>query len=99
MKRSSSPRKTRKPYCARPWRAISWASSCAALRAFDHPHTALLRLSSIDRVDVAMLLSRYGLELVLVAPQESIPGSYWDGSEAGLKGDRLFARTDTPIHS
>jgi hypothetical protein len=59
----------------------------------------LLLLSSIDRVAVANLLSRYGLELVLVAPQETIPGSYWGDSEAGLRGDRLFARLDTPVHS
>jgi len=59
----------------------------------------MLLLSSLDRVAVAMLLSRYGMELVLVAPHEVIPGSYWGESEAGLKGDRLYARLDTPIHS
>ncbi len=46
-----------------------------------------------------MLLSRYGLALTLVAPAEVIPGSYWGESEAGLKGDRLYARLDTPLHS
>src|SRR5262249_58785645 len=46
-----------------------------------------------------MLLGRYGLTLNLVAPEELIPGSYWGESEAGLKGDRLYARLDTPIHS
>jgi hypothetical protein len=56
-------------------------------------------LSSIDRVEVALLLHRYGMALSLVAPQEVIPGSYWGDSEAGLKGDRLYARLDTPIHS
>jgi hypothetical protein len=59
----------------------------------------LLRLNSLDRVAVALLLGRYGLTLTLVAPQEVIPGSYWGDSEAGLKGDRLYARLDTPIHS
>ena len=39
------------------------------------------------------------MELVLVAPEEVIPGSYWGDSEAGLRGDRLYARLDTPIHS
>ncbi len=48
---------------------------------------------------LAMLLSRFGLDLTLVAPQESIPGSYWGGCEAGLQGDRLYARLDTPLHS
>jgi hypothetical protein len=46
-----------------------------------------------------MLLNRYGLTLTLVAPEELIPGSYWGESEAGLKGDRLYARLDTPVHS
>jgi hypothetical protein len=45
------------------------------------------------------LLARYGLELVLVPDGEPIPGSYWGESEAGLKGDCLYARRDTPVHS
>ena len=48
---------------------------------------------------VALLLNRYGLDLVLTAPQEVIPGSYWGESEAGLQGNRLYARLDTPLHS
>jgi len=59
----------------------------------------VLRLSGIDRVALAVLLSRYGLNLYLVASQEVIPGSYWGESEAGLQGDRLYARLDTPVHS
>jgi hypothetical protein len=59
----------------------------------------MLLLSSVDRLAVAMLLNRYGMELSLVAYQEIIPGSYWGESEAGLKADRLYARLDTPIHS
>jgi hypothetical protein len=59
----------------------------------------MLLLSSVDRLAVALLLNRYGMELTLIAPQEVIPGSYWGDSEAGLKADRLYARLDTPIHS
>lgn len=59
----------------------------------------MLLLSSVDRVAVALLLQRYGMDLTLVAPEEVIPGSYWGESEAGLKGDRLYARLDTPVHS
>lgn len=59
----------------------------------------MLRLAGMDRVAVAALLERYGLRLTLVAPEEVIPGSYWGESEAGLKGDRLYARLDTPVHS
>jgi hypothetical protein len=60
---------------------------------------AVLLLNATDRVAVALLLSRYGMELTLVAPGEAIPGSYWGHSEAGLKGERLLARLDTPLHS
>ena len=59
----------------------------------------MLLLGAVDRVAVAALLDRYGLELALIAPQELIPGSYWGESEAGLRGDRLYARLDTPVHS
>jgi len=59
----------------------------------------LLRVGSIDRVNLATLLERLGLELMLVAPQEVIPASYWGDSEAGLQAHRLYARLDTPVHS
>ena len=56
-------------------------------------------MGSVDRVAVALLLHRYGLEFVMIAPEELIPGSYWGDSEAGLKADWLYARLDTPLHS
>lgn len=59
----------------------------------------MLLLNALDRVALAALLERYGLNLSLVAPNEVIQGSYWGESEAGLKGDRLYARLDTPLHS
>lgn len=60
---------------------------------------AVLRLYSLDRLPLAMLLARYGMALRLVAPDEVIPGSYWGESEAGLIGHVLYARLDTPLHS
>jgi hypothetical protein len=59
----------------------------------------VLRLSGTNRVALASLLSRYGLQLTLVAAGERIPGSYWGDSEAGLRGECLYARLDTPVHS
>jgi hypothetical protein len=59
----------------------------------------VLRLYSLDRLPLAMLLARYSLALRLVAPGEVIPGSYWGESEAGLIGNQLYARLDTPLHS
>jgi hypothetical protein len=45
------------------------------------------------------LAARYGAELIECAPSETLPGSYWGDSEAGLRGSTLFVRADTPIHS
>ncbi len=59
----------------------------------------MLLLNAIDRMSLELLLTRYGLELQLVAPHEVIPGSYWGEREAGLIGARIFARLDTPLHS
>lgn len=59
----------------------------------------MLLLGAVDRIAVAALLDRYGLTLALAAPDEVIPGSYWGETEAGLRGDRLYARLDTPVHS
>jgi len=59
----------------------------------------MLLLSGMDRVAVGILLARYGLTLRLVPAGENIPGSYWGDSEAGLQGDTLYARLETPLHS
>lgn len=59
----------------------------------------MLLLQHIDRIGLQLLLERYGLDMALVAPQEVIPGSYWGDSEAGLIGERLYVRLDTPLHS
>ncbi len=48
---------------------------------------------------VAGLLSSFGLQFEQVAASQDIPGSYWGDDEAGLIGDRILARTDTPLHS
>lgn len=75
-------------------------SSAAALTALPELGApAVLLLRSVDRVAMALLLDRFGLTLTLVAHGEEIPGSYWSDSEAGLKGEQLYARLDTPVHS
>ena len=63
------------------------------------PKPAVLLLNGIDRLALALLLGRYGLTLELVSGREAIPGSYWGDSEAGLRGDAVYARLDTPLHS
>jgi hypothetical protein len=59
----------------------------------------VLLLSSIDRLAVVRLLALFGLDIRVVAPHAPIDGSYWGDSEAGLLGNTLFARHDTPLHS
>jgi hypothetical protein len=57
----------------------------------------MLTMASCDAV--SPLLTRYNVVPMLVAPCAPIPGSYWGESEAGLIGDRLYFRSDTPLHS
>lgn len=59
----------------------------------------MLRLSNVDRGAVVRLLAGYGLDTRVVPADVAIEGSYWGESEAGLKGNTLFARQDTPLHS
>jgi hypothetical protein len=59
----------------------------------------MLLVNGTDGLALRLLLDRYGLQLELVAPDEVIPGSYWGEREAGLRGSRVFARLDTPVHS
>ena len=59
----------------------------------------MLLLNAIDRLELSLLLDRFGLELALVAPETVIPGSFWGEREAGLIGSRIYARLDTPLHS
>ena len=59
----------------------------------------MLRLGEADRSAVSGLLARFGLDLRLSEPGAAIPGSYWGESEAGLGGEHLYARLDTPVHS
>ncbi len=48
---------------------------------------------------LSRLLRRYGLHLEQTPEGRPIPGSYWGDEEAGLIGDRLLVRADTPVHS
>jgi hypothetical protein len=59
---------------------------------------SVLRLEDTNSADITALLLRYGLRLETV-DEGDIPGSFWGDEEAGLIGDRLYARGDTPIHS
>ncbi len=59
----------------------------------------VLRLADVDTAALMALLGAHGLAVEWLAPGTPIPGSYWGDSEAGLVGDRLYVRPDTPLHS
>ena len=43
--------------------------------------------------------ARYDLSLEHVADGAPIPGSFWGEPEAGVIGEKVYARGDTPVHS
>lgn len=59
----------------------------------------VLRVADVGFAPCASLLERFGLELVAVPSGMAIPGSYWGDEEAGLIGERVYVRDDTPLHS
>ncbi len=59
----------------------------------------VLRVCDSDVAAIAALLAPHGIELQLLADGAEIPGSYWGECEAGLVGNVLNVRADTPIHS
>lgn len=60
---------------------------------------AVRRCSEPAAAGLESLLARYGLEIQWVPGGDPIPGSHWGDPEAGLIGNRLYLRPDTPIHS
>ena len=59
----------------------------------------VLLCGDVDRLVLGALLARYHMVVEWVAEGAAIPGSYWGKSEAGLIGNRLLIRSDTPLHS
>jgi hypothetical protein len=59
----------------------------------------VVRVGATPGASVLDLTRRYGVELCHLAPDETLPGSYWGDSEAGLRGNVLYVRADTPLHS
>lgn len=58
-----------------------------------------MRLREIDDAALTALLAPFGLQLHWVTEGVEIPGSYWGETEAGLIGQHLYLRADTPVHS
>jgi hypothetical protein len=61
--------------------------------------SSVVLLDEVVIDQVQEILSRFDLQLQLVGEDQAIPGSYWGESEAGLIGNNLYVRLDTPLHS
>ena len=59
----------------------------------------VLLCSDINLEQLKDMLSRYGIAVKTIAQGERIPGSFWQPPEAGLVGNALYIRDDTPVHS
>jgi len=59
----------------------------------------MLLISDLNLDPIAELLGKFELVLELVPDKKTINGSYWGAPEAGVVGDRVFVRSDTPVHS
>jgi hypothetical protein len=63
------------------------------------PAASVVLLADLDAAQIEALLAAYGARLERVPPGSAIPGSYWGDAEAGLIGDVVYVRADTPAHS
>lgn len=59
----------------------------------------MLLVGDVDAAAVDALFARHGLRVERVAAGAPIPGSYWGEPEAGVIGNTIYARADTPVHS
>jgi hypothetical protein len=57
------------------------------------------RFSDHDSMSLEQLLARFGMVLEEEPAGSAIPGSFWGDGEAGLIGNMLKVRGDTPLHS
>lgn len=60
---------------------------------------AVVTVAAVGADALRTALAGHGLDVTLIAPAGEIPGSYWGAPEAGLIGNTLYVRPDTPVHS
>jgi hypothetical protein len=56
-------------------------------------------IADVPLASIEALLGRYDLALHVQADGEPITGSFWGDSEAGIVGNNVYVRNDTPVHS
>ena len=61
--------------------------------------TTVLNCTADMQSALSQLLEPYGLTIDFVPDNEAIPGSFFGDREAGLVGNTLYLRHDTPVHS
>jgi hypothetical protein len=61
--------------------------------------TTVLNCDSAMQLTLAGLLKPYGIVIKFVGDSDVIPGSFFGNREAGLMGNALYLRQDTPVHS
>lgn len=59
----------------------------------------MIFVSDLDKNELGNLLARFGMQIVWISHSETIPGSFWGDPEAGLIGNSIYLRDDTPLHS
>lgn len=59
----------------------------------------VLTCAELDPAGIDRLLDVYGLQRIEHTAGAALPGSFWGDSEAGLVGNRVHLRPDTPAHS
>lgn len=59
----------------------------------------VLRCGAVNMAHLERLIEGLGMHVVWVDAGAAIPGTHWGEPEAGLIGDRLYLRGDTPVHS
>jgi len=59
----------------------------------------MLTVANLPAQALQNLLHIYSIQVKSVANSETIPGSFWGDSEAGLIKNTLYIRPETPVHS
>ncbi len=68
----------------------------------DSPHADASRVmpcAALAPAVLAAFVRDRGMQLHWCELDTAIPGSYWGDAEAGLVGNQLWVRSDTPVHS
>ncbi len=59
----------------------------------------ILRCTDEHLAALRSVLGHFNLSILQVDSEQSIPGSFWGDSEAGLVLANIYVRPDTPVHS